>query len=159
MAILAVLVGFSMIGGAVAIIRLSNVVENNNVSGLPVAVTVSGASVVAGHLPYANGAVITGQSYDMLVSYTTTRALASAAIIVEFTEPGISLTDVAMSWSQTIPLSWQGMTWTQTGDVLHGTLGIAGGQPAGETVNYYATLVYVVSGDFNFKVWVEGSLA
>lgn len=159
MPILAIILGFGMIVGAVAIVRLSNIVENTNVSELPITVQLKSTSLTpGGDLPdYAPGPMVPGQTYDTVVSYTTTKAVDSAAIIVEFAKTGINATDVLMSWTDVSV--WHSIVWTDNGDVLHGTLGFVGSQPAGAIANYYATLSYAVTGTFNFKVWVEGSMA
>ena len=156
--ILAMVVGLSMIVGAVGLVRLSNIVSNDNQIGLPVAIEIQATNgTPGGNLPdYASGFLTQGQTYDMLVTYTTTKALTSAAVIVEFTKTGINTTDVLMSWTVSGP-TWTGIEWTDNGDVLRGTLGAVGSQGIG-TVNHYASLAYVVGGDFNFKMWVEGSV-
>ena len=156
--VVAMVVGLAMIVGAASIVRLSNIVSNDNQVGLPVTIQITSTSTTpGGDLPdYAAGIVALGVTYDMKVSYTTTEDLTTATIIVEFTKTGINATDVSMSWTDAG--TWASISWTDSGDVLHGNLGVTGTQNAGGTVNYYATLCYTVTGSFNFKVWVEGSL-
>jgi hypothetical protein len=158
MPILAIIVGVGMIVGAVSIVRLSNVVNNDNIVGLPVSIQITSTTATpGGDLPdYTAGLVALNVAYDMKVSYTTSKALSTASIIVEFSMTGINTTDVVMNWTDAG--SWTSMVWTDNGDVLHGILGYVGTQPAGATPVYYATLIYTVTGSFNFKVWVEGSL-
>ena len=161
---LAILVGVSMMVGAVSVC-LSNVVENNNSVGLPVTglpITLSIAATTAtpgGDLPdYTSGQLLLGQKYDMLISYTTTQAFEAGAIIVEFSKVDISPADVVMSWADSGGI-WNEMTWVDSGSVMTGILGGVGTQPAGGETNYYAHLTYTITGDFTFKVWVEGELA
>ena len=156
--ILAIVVGFGMIVGAATIIRLSNVVENQNNVGLPVVLQLNPTTATpGGDLPnYVAGSVMQSQAYDMQVSYTTSKALNDAAIIVEFSKTGINATDVLMEW--TASTTWTSITWTDNGDTLRGTLGAVGSQGIG-AVNYLAKLTYNVQGDFTFKVWVEGSMS
>jgi len=156
--ILAIVVGLSMVVGAVSIVRLSNVVNNDNQVGLPVTIQITSTSTTpGGDLPdYAAGMVALDVAYDMKVSYTSTKNLVTATIVVEFTKTGINATDVVMKWTDAG--IWASISWSDNGDVLHGNLGLTGSQSAGGTVNYYATLCYTVTGSFNFKVWVEGSL-
>jgi hypothetical protein len=156
--ILAIIVGMGMIVAAVSTVRLSNIVSNDNQVGLPVTIQVTSTSTTpGGDLPdYAAGMVALDVSYDMKVSYTTSKALTTASIIVEFSKTGINVTDVVMNWTDAG--SWSTISWTDNGNVLHSTLGYVGTLPAGANVNYYATLIYTVTGSFNFKVWVEGSL-
>ena len=152
---LAIIVGVAMMVGAVSMC-LSNVVENNNTVGLPITISILPATTTAalgGDLPnYASGHVALGQKFDMLVSFTTTEVIDYVSIIVEFSKVDINVTDVDMGWATTDALTWATISWTDSGDVLRGTLGIAGGQPADTTGNYYAYLCYTATGSFTFKM-------
>ena len=163
--LLAILVGCTMLVGAVSIC-LSNVVENENSVGLPItglAITLSilpTTSTPDGDLPdYTSGQLLMGQKYDMLISYTTTKAFDAGKIIVEFSKADIVSTDVAMSWTDGED-PWVAMAWNDSvAGVLTGTLGAVGTHPANSETNYFAHLTYTVTGDFTFNVWVEGELA
>lgn len=157
MPLLAILVGCGMLVGAVSVMRLSNVVENVNTVELPIEVHLESTSTTPdGDFPdYQAGALLTGATYDMRIVYTTDVGLESAAIIVQFTKGDIAITDVTMSWKDGNP-TWADVVWTDSGDVLTGTLGFVGSQPADSTVNYYAKLTYNMPGAYSFKVWVEG---
>lgn len=154
---LAIIVGLGMMVGAVSVMRLSNVVENVNTVELPIVVQVQSTTTTPdGDLPdYQAGELLPSLKYDMRITYTTSEALDAAAIIVEFSKVGISPTDITMLWKDGNP-TWTSMTWADSGDVLTGTLGFVGTQPAGSVVGYYATLEYEVPGVYTFKVWVEG---
>ena len=157
MPVLAILVGIGMLVGAVSVMRLSNVVENANSVELPIVVSLSGTTETPdGNLPdYVAGDVLPGMAFDMRITYFTASAIEAGAIIVEFTKVGVSSTDITMSWKDGNP-TWTPMIWVDSGDVLKGTLGFVGSQPAGETVGYYAVLTYNTPGEYIFKVWVEG---
>jgi len=158
MPILAILVGLGMLVGAVSVMRLSNLVENtNDIAELPIVVSIQATTTTPdGDLPdYQSGALTIGVAYDMRIVYDTSVALDSAAIVVEFSKVGITPTDLTMDWQDGNHV-WEGMTWTDSGDVLTGTLGFVGTQPIDSIVGYYAKLTYNVPGDYGFKVWVEG---
>jgi hypothetical protein len=157
MPVLAILVGIGMLVGAVSVMRLSNIVENANSVELPITVSISTTTTTPdGDLPdYQAGDMLPGLKVDMRITYLTIEAIDAGAIIVEFSKVGIAPTDISMSWKDGNP-TWTPMVWTDSGDVLKGTLGFVGSQPAGETVGYYAVLTYNTPGEYTFKVWVEG---
>jgi hypothetical protein len=140
------------------IICLSNVVEHENTVEVAVELSIlTTTATPGGDLPdYAAGPLLMGQTYDMMIRYTTSKALSTSSIIVEFTKTGIAVTDLSMYWTD--GTTWTQMTWIDSGDVLKGTLGYVGSQPSGETVTYFAKLTYDVPGVYGFKVWVEGAV-
>lgn len=157
MPLMAIILGVSMMVGAVSVMRLSNIVETENTVELPITVSVSPTTLTPdGDLPdYQAGTLLPGVTYDMRIAYLTLTALGSSAIIVEFEKVGISPTDVTMLWKDGNP-TWTAMVWEDNGDTMKGTLGFVGTQPANEVVGYYAQLTYNTPGDYTFRVWVEG---
>lgn len=156
MVIVTVLVGCSLTVGALGIMRLSNIIENDNTVGLPITLQLLSTTITpGGDLPdYTPGEVLQGLKYDMRLTYTTTDAIDQGTIIVRFDKVGISPSDVVMAWTDAIV--WSGMVWTDGGDYLTGILGYVGSQPANEVVSYYATLEYTTPGSYTFQVWVDG---
>ena len=106
------------------IICLSNVVEHEN--SVEVAVDLSLLTTTAtpgGDLPdYADGSLLMGQQYDMMIQYTTSKALSSSAIIIEFGKSAIIESDLSMYWTD--GTTWTQMIWLDSGDVLTGTSGL-----------------------------------
>ena len=170
MPLLAILVSCGMLVGAVSVMRLSNVVEYVNVieegPEIPVELCID-LQVLAtdatpgGDLPnYTDGNLVLGTTYDMLITYTTSKALEGAQIVVEFSMEGILPEDVTMAWRDG-NLVWTEIVWTLDTDAvddtdrMRGVLGFVGSQPEGETVNYYAQLTYNTPGTYGFAVWVE----
>lgn len=141
---------------ASTIICLSNVVEHENLVEVAVELSLLTTTVTpGGDLPdYADGSLLMGQTYDMMIQYMTSKALSTSAIVVEFTKTAIAITDLSMFWTD--GATWSQMTWIDSGDTLTGTLGYVGSQPSGETVTYFAKLTYDLPGSYGFKVWVEG---
>jgi len=163
--ILAIMVSCGMLVGAVSVMCLSNVVEYVNIveEGPPVPVELcidlqilSTEATRGGDLPdYQAGLLALGTTYDMLITYTTSKALTGAQIIVEFSMEGIQPEDVTMAWRDG-NLVWTEIVWTDNGDSMIGILGFVGTQPEGANVNYYAQLTYNTLGSYEFAVWVEG---
>jgi hypothetical protein len=140
------------------IICLSNVVERENSVELVANLSLLSTMVTpGGDLPdYVDGPLQMGQQYDMMIQYTTSKALSTSAIIVEFSKAAIINTDLTMSWTDST--TWAPMVWIDSGDTLRGTLGYVGSQPSDETVTYYGKLTYNMPGIYGFKVWVEGAV-
>jgi hypothetical protein len=160
MPMLAIIAGIGMMAGAVSMLCISNVVENvNTVEEVPVEIGIQSTSTTPdGDLPdYAPGPMMVGVAYDMYVTYTTTRALEDAVIIVEITKYEIAAQDVTFAWADG-GNGWSNISWADSGDVLTGELGYKGSIPSGEGANYYGALSYHTPGTYTFRMWVEGTV-